>query len=504
MCCQFSYTLELRAAVAYAKYLLRKREIITKISDSWLSVECRLDIRKGIYSVVKKEIKKENLPELFEIYVAHVAYSMALKIFDWANYLKVEFDINISCKEKIYWNDNGTINQTKMFHFMTSDDQLKTQVQSLISMACQCAQVWYIESQFSNFNQFEHLLGCDSSKCIFACKSFDINKNSKNVESNQKYKSELVRIFNEAVEKGSDVAVKYYWGKLTKEEQEDNIIPCMTRCLELCWFWCHRGFRENFKKEKCVLILIFLITKMTDGQRKKLFANKGCDILYMFLLVWPAQEFFIELFDNCKDYLSISQYTTILEEMVLHFDQQYDSKKAEFHYKLFKIVWFSFMKKNEKKSTQSEPGDCLDLSKILIPLYRTFHLEALNLVINDKHLENQRDQLINLGRKKFNALVNEGCYLWLNKFVEEILVTDEEKKKFKLSFSGFYDKFIRRREFDSVENLFKWQLDSEEKKQEFMKKWNYIKSKWKQLMEEGEFDEAEKILKYSSFLSIIK
>lgn len=528
-----TFTLELMAGVAYAKSLWEEPSIKVKVFEACDSRSYNRSSNSnretGLNSISKElvnNVYEKNLPDIISVNLVHIVKSMGKKIFHWAEYLQRNFRLKVRNPDAIYWTSVGTIDQKKIFQKSVSNMLIKN-FYEVCDMASRCAQLEFIESHSAEIK--EHLVKHKSSSnadhlkthklivrtLIHVNKSFqeDLNLTDDIVDSDEE--SELTKLFDLAVTTGSDIAVKYYWNKMNVIDQEGNILNCWEKCFKL---YKASPYEQNYMQEKYVEILIFLMSKMSEDQIKKILVlDKKCKILIMFLTVWPAQHFFISVFSHVKDSLTGSQYIKILSETLNHLVSFADSElnaHENFYYKFFKVVWHSFtsslkdafcafiikpLKEIEKPGPnvfESDNGRIKPSFKmIMIQLFRIFHLEGLKLIINDQHLVNERDLLINVGVFKFKELVRQENYEMLNRFMLGVFDSYEGEENFKLKFN-FYEDLIIDDKLDAVQKLLIWQSNSEDERLKLLKSGVSFEEMCEKLIKYGKCNVAEKFLRW--------
>lgn len=532
----FTFTLEFLAAVAYARSLWEEPLIKVKVFEACDSRSYESDYNdynrekemKAVTKMLVDEVYKKNLPESICINVVHIIKSMGKKILFWAEYLKEEMHLKIRHPDAIYWTNIGIIDQTKIFQKCVSD-MLTKETYAVCDMACRCAQVEFIESNFEeiktffsdsrfNYGLHSHFI---ASTLLHVGKSSEDFKWSKN-QINPENQPELKNLLRLSIEKGCDVAVKHYFEKMNVIDQEDSIISSAVKCVEMYTNWRNRS--KNHIKEKLVEILIFFVSKMSENQIQEFLTSRKSSVFLMFMSVWPIQEFFIPLFNLVKDSLTgvecVEILGNILELMKPEFYPQIKLVNSigvfnvlmisglqesfnvqltaadNFYFDTFKVFWHSFTKSCKIELTSDNHlWNTEKFCEIIKLLFGVFDLKLLKLVINDKILENQRDEFIKKGNSKFKTLVFEENFDLLDKFIEEIFCTDVEKENFKLSLN-FYDDLISCKKFDVVEKLITWQLNSNEDRLKFINSRIDCKSVCQKLIEDNQYEDVDLFLSW--------
>jgi len=152
-------------------------------------------------------------------------------------------------------------------------------------------------------------------------------------------------------------------------------------CVEV---YKHHVILKNFLKDHQVKIMIFLMSKMSADQMKQFLENRKCIILSMVISVWPEINFFLHLFENVKETLSISEFAVISLNIIPYFDRRNDLKfnyTECFYFELFKRAYYSFCKSIKKKSIENFSTYFRDAIRVLLHIH---HVPGLRLIFDSE------------------------------------------------------------------------------------------------------------------------
>lgn len=535
-CVDHVWSLELLAGVAYVKTIWEKPVITTKLIEVCDAQVPGSQFDKGEFAAVSNmvidEVYEKILPELVSVNAVHIAKKMGFNIYNWANYLLKIYKLKINSADAIQWTSVGTINVVKVFqNWLSKPKVLKPKAGVVLLIACRCAQVEFIQKKSLKIQKFLETFNVPRENEIkyltFMRKTLEYFQKDQIADPVGK----PVELFNLAVELGFYDAAKFYWNEMDVIEQEANIIPNATSCVEKSFDTSYKEY-QPFQKHK--EILMFLISKMSENIRRNFFRDMKFKILAITLMVWPAQKLFRLYLAEMKDALNNADYFFVLIKILteLEKDMYWDKRlnpTNNIYYPIFQIVWlcFSDSLQQELVIPQNPQGQGLAhgpalgmlLENLGVPipnvhnlpnhqrsqpltivhvvhqLLNMFHLPGLKLVLNDKNVKNIKDQLINKNLVVFEEVVENEKFEALDLFMHEIFDSDEKKKNFKLKLNFYYELIIKSK-FDVAEKFLNWQFDSNGNRKELIMNVINPKKICETFIGKCEYEKAENFLNW--------
>lgn len=536
---KFDLNLQRMTMISIAISLWEQSHIRNKIREflTFEYKECEnLNNEKKWHDITKlilKQIESNTLYSLLKIELTHIIKSIGEKIFNWYEYIRKNIGYDkkesaINYIEKIYWTHYGSIDEVKILKsFWIDNPRLNTT--TVYDMACEYA----LEENI--YNLWEQLPREEQNKCCGhmyteykrlilvywqCCRDGNLSLFIRYLETlihsgrtyihnhlYNRYHSVEENMFRLSVYGGYSKAVEYFWDKLNEEERNRNVISGIQISVT--------NHNSNFttigesyhRQEKFVEICIFLINQVRKTYKRKTIAHivndsfeddiYVCNILRMISPIWPWQDFLGQILDELEaalkeqdnGYTSLNLLRAITSCMKRDYNLGYVIEKSKYGMILHE-AWHKIPACLKSKIAETDPH--LDLIQDLLEIW---HLPSIKLIINDPEMTKWRKRLLESGYiicTRIKMLIRIGQYELLNQFIEEILVSETEKKLFKQAID-IWDYFINENQYDLVDKLLDWQSDSIEEKEKLKSKINHVRL-CLNFINEDQYELADKLL----------
>lgn len=468
-----------------------------------------------ITKLILKQIESNTLYSILKIELTHIIKSIGEKIFNWYEYIRnnIEDDKKesaINYIEKIYWTHYGSIDEVKILKSFWIDNP-RLNIATVYAMACEYAleedinNLWeQIPRKMQNkyfeniYNEHKCLIlaywQCyrDGNLSVFIRYLETLMHSGRTYIHNHlynRYHSVEENMFRLSIYGGYSKAVEYFWDKLNEEERNRNVVngiqisvtshvPDNTTIGE-----------SYYRQEKYVEICIFLINQVRTGHKRKPIASivydsfeddiYVCSILRMISPMWPWQDFLEQILDELEavlkaqdnGYIGLNLLYVITSCMKRDYNLGYVIENNKYGMILHE-AWHKIPACLKSKIAETDPH--LDLIQDLLEIW---HLPSIKLIINDPEMTQWRKKLLESGYiicTRIGKLISIGQYELLNQFLEEMLVSEKEKKLFKHAID-VWDYFINEDRYDLADKLLDWQSDSIEEKEELKSKINHVR-----------------------------
>lgn len=486
-----------------------------------------------ITKLILKQIQSFRLHSALRFELTHIIKSIGEKIFNWYEYIRrnIEYDRKesaINYIEKIYWTHYGSIDEVKILKSFWIDNP-RLNIATVYDMACEYALEENINDLWVQLPREVKNIFCENIytdyKCLTlaywqCCRDGNLSSFIRYLETviqsgrtyihnhlYNRYHSIEENMFRLSVYGGYSKAVEYFWDKLNKEEKNRNIvsgiqisitshIPDYTTIGESC----HR-------QEKCVEICIFLINQVRAYHKRKTIARivydsfedniYVCSIVKLILSMWPWQDFLGQILDELEAALKTQKngYTGL---KLLHFVISCMKRDYRLGYVIenskYGMILHEVWDKIPAclKSKIAEADLHLDFIRDLLEIW---DLPGIKLIINTPEMRQWKEKLFDSGYIKcikIVSLVKIGQYELLNQFIEEVFVSNKEKKLFKQAIN-IWDYFINEDQYDLADKLLDWQSDSIEEREELKSKINHIEL-CLNFIKDDQYELADKLL----------
>ncbi|XP_034946594.1 uncharacterized protein [Chelonus insularis] len=526
---QFQLNLQQRAAFSFAIALWEKEEVIAMMKKFFefggfnRKTNSIFDWQQLINVVINLWDKSVLPPKLAEE-VENILEALGRKIYRWYQYLGKGDQLHLRTDKEvldlilpIYWTPHGTIDEIEIFK--SSWLKKKTiKPSALYNTACKLALEQYIEALWQivpiniqkNYSQIlylenyydQHLLAywkyCRDGKLeeLNDYFSFVMRKSQRNgqLKSSPPFVPSYSvdeNMLRTSIYLKNSVAMTYFWNKLSEEKKNENIVDCARTAVRYYVAYCERNPIDGYEIEKYIEMCLFLVNQMTTSQKKLFFntssvsssslfcvpfARSGMKSAFLAMLAssWPWQEFFIPFLNDIQEYLELDSQAVfeILSSITWTMEMRHDQKKLKIYghveqnnskyQSLLQAAWGSI----PGSSKQKVEDTMLDV--MLRNLLKIWDLDSIKMIFNDRDIAPVRMQYLECGKEIFKEWIINGEYKLFDQFMQEIMISDDEKKFIKDSMDhielGNY--FIRRRCFDLLAKFLNWkcqEIDKEKK-----------------------------------------
>lgn len=516
---KFELNLQRMAMISMAISLWEQSHIRNKIQKflifEYKDHENQVNEKKwhDITKLILKQIESNTLHSILKIELTHVIKSIGEKMFNWYEYIRknIEYDKKesaINYIEKIYWTHYGSIDEVKILKSFWIDNP-RLNILTVYDMACEYAleeninHLWeQIPREMQNicediYTEYKCLILAYWQCCRDGNLSLFVRLLETTIHSGRtyirntlynKYHSVEENMFRLSIYGGYSKAVEYFWDKLNEEEKSRNVVSGIQISVTNNIPGCTTLGEFYHKQEKCVEICIFLINQVRASHRRMPIAHiiydsfdddiYVCSILKIISLMWPWQDFLEQVLDELEEtlkaqnngYTGLNLLYAITSCMKRDYNLGYVIENSKYE-RILHEVWHKIPACLKSKIAETDPH--LDLIQDLLEIW---HLSCVKLIINAPEMIQWRTRLLESGYiicTRIGELIRIGQYELLNQFMEEILVSENEKKIFKKAID-MWDYFINEDQYDLADKLLDWQADSMEEKEELKSKIDHV------------------------------
>lgn len=459
---------------------------------------------------VLQQLERDVLPAILYRELLHVSKEIGKKIYGW--YWRIERENMVQYGkvgqaleyvDQIYWTQQGTVDAVRIIQSSWIGNA-NLSVSTIYNFACKYALEECINSLWTQIPQAtqdrdygdiyryytRHILAywqClrndEMTELIWRFERYSYGKLGYSVLFNNSFhylynphhsiEENMCRLSMFA---GYSNAVKYFWNKLNNEERDRNIVSGTRILIQQ---YAYYKYERHYTKERYVEICVFLMSKMAVHHQEELFNKKIITliddsfeksiqycIVEMLLFTWPWQEFLMPTLD--KIWLYLENDTSIVygilqaitskmsQDCALGFvieDSQYRS--------ILHQVWNRIPVKIKRKIALDHSDN--SLVALMHDLFDIWDLSSIKLVVSAQEMAPRKKELIDSGSKKYAELIKEDQYELLDQFIDQILVSEEEKKSFKKGID-ILDDLIKCDQYYLADKLLNWQCSANEEK----------------------------------------
>lgn len=463
------------------------------------------------FEALKEEINKLTFKKLEELNLSKelmpetegILIIFTKKIIAWAEYIIKILKFDLSYIDDIYWTSLGTIDEAKIFDkywrkhgnlskFLTNDHENREMVPELacdyaneeIILSCQNKLIKEVIKFLKNVKVSSIKNKVEKLAAIYICYSYGEGYDlmmEKNVYSRFKQtgKVNISEIIFICADQGLSQAMKFFWKYLDNTEKQNIMAKLafyslhghlsssyMTSDPRLPDLYEKYKHYDEIESARGAEMVHFLLNQMSLEQRNKFLKENIGGIVKLFLLVWPYQELLLKILDlksveqwmseinddNGEDVLYAPLYRMIKDG--LSDSCVYQNIFHEVLRKVMKIVPRYQKTKRLFDQMHYEFEDIEDLEVIEV-FYDRFDVVALSIIINDKDLEEERDMMLSMGRDKILELKRDGKIESLISFMENVLISNGERKKFIKQY-GLADDILKSDNPDIKDKVLRW------------------------------------------------
>lgn len=418
------------------------------------------------------QIDSITLPPSLKFELVNVIRSVGSKIFNWKEYVTNKLNCPISFAQEIKWTIYGSIDKIKIFNLFWLNNP-SFDVSTVFNVACnfcieeQIATLWkqipkeqqesffysiriYDKYKYHLIAYWKHFINRDLSSFIAKLKTKHDRSNMYNSE-----KSVEENMFKLAVSEGYDLAANYFWNKMYDLDKEKQLKPLAATILKKSDYVGHPTiwFKKN---ESFMHILLFLMSAMPEDDRAALFEEHKMTLLEIFLSIWPWQYFFQSTLDELRKHFSEMDFKNLIRNIVFKMTEDYNLGYPIQNSKYQKIlhqVW------NTSLPALKQTIDTAEWT-ILKYLLEIKDITSMNLIINDPDMKEQRDQLLYKGKWRYWDLIHEDRCDLLEEFLDTILLTDEERKRFGAFIKVYY--FLWKDQYELADQFLNSQYNTQD------------------------------------------
>ncbi|XP_015121593.1 uncharacterized protein LOC107044295 [Diachasma alloeum] len=495
------YKLELNlrqiAMVQTAINCWEQHQIKTKIKDFFLKHDsytiCRREAEEKIdwtCEILENVRQQRLLPDSMKDEMTYMITSIGDRMIEWLKYITEKLEGSrhrIPALEhyldNIFWTNYGTIDAVKIFKSLCVDGKI-TDIPYMYEEACNYCLEEDIESLWkkssledrdaiswkSRWNIGDE---CNVHLLVYWRWYISDRKSHLFIKSSSPHNYDEIYDFKHSAKAntfrlsaigGYDVAVKYFYHQLSDDEKSRNLVETTEILLSDKILRSVESTEEDYTR-RYIDILVFLMQKMTTTQRNELLRRHKDDILKMLLTNWPWQALFIPTLEQTWEFFSTRDFKALIKAIVEAILDEYELrgiKDTTTQCILFE-TWDKAplaLKKGVVKDCWLFFDKCLRIMKDI-----TF----TKYVINDPDLKEHRQQLLDDGKDYYYYLIIEKNYNVVEKIMEEVLYTDEERVSFKNKIDSCHicEYFILKCQYCSADKYLNWQFSTPEDRIKF-------------------------------------
>ncbi|XP_063974118.1 uncharacterized protein LOC135160914 [Diachasmimorpha longicaudata] len=474
-----------------------QHQIKSKIKDFFLKHDsytiCRREAEEKTEwtcEILENVRKQRLLPDSMRDEMTYMITSIGDRMIEWLKYIteRLEGSRHRTAAlehylDNIFWTNYGTIDAVRIFKSLCVDGKV-TDIPYMYEEACN----YCLEEDIASFWKKSSLedrdaiswksrwnIGDDCNVHLLVYWRWYISDRKSHlfIKSSSPHNYDEIYDFNHSAKEntfklsaigGYDVAVKYFYHQLSDDEKSRNLVETTLTLLSDKILPRVKSAEEDYTR-RYIDILVFLMQQMTTAQRTELLKRYKNDILKMLLTNWPWQALFIPTLDLTWEYLSTHDFRLLIMAIIDAILDEYelrDIKDTTTQCILFE-TWDkapSALKKGIFRECWQFFDKCLRIMQDI-----TF----TKYVINDPDLKEYRQELLDDGRDFYYYLIIEDKYHVVEKFMNEVLYTDEERKIFKSKIDSFHicEYFILKCQYCSADKYSNWQFNTPEERIHF-------------------------------------
>ena len=424
------------------------------------------------------QINRKNLPsEALYAELVDVATTLGLKIFDWHRFLKRRYFFRDLDREtlyeiyakNVYWTHNGCVDQYRIVtSWLAHPDVELLKVYSASCWFCfedVIKELWvsvskYFESEENNRKLFER--HGSHFTAYWNC----VRKNDfQNFLVDIKRLDQVFGFYNGlssaeacmailSVCKKNSAGVKYFFGKLSQSERNQNLVVAYVKLATL--YPNIRYYTFQYSQEQMILIALFLTSRLTDEMEESLMANLNESSLAfclvdVFAVNWPFSEFFGFIFKKFGLFLKPKEYNRCLKEVARELRHSYKISNTE---KLSVLKKNFFLVFSEMPATVKTEIDIDEITEIFLDMN---DLNSINWILNDiKKAENKKYSFLEFKcarlTSNFISLVEKNDRGSLLKFICDVLIPNNFEETIREEIELLYY-LILKSDFDYLKAL---------------------------------------------------
>lgn len=482
---EFELNLQRAAMIKIAVSVWERESLKRKIRDEYTNnqLKCYDDNWDVLTREVLLQLESIVLPVDLKREIIYMVRSISFKMFSWIDFVAKKLHCDVGVAQEICWTEHGTIDKVKSMESLQVGNP-KLKIVNLFNMACYFCNEEFIYKlwehlpsekqtcQFYNrelYKKYEHHLVAYWKYCINHnlpslvqylvidhCNIYNVNYT---VEEN------MLRL---CVSEGFELAAKYFWNKLDKDEKRRNLFKSAMAVLKKS-----TGNYSLERKEGYVEIFIFLLKKLSEEEKDELIEEEAGLVLNLFLSAWPWQEFFMPIFEAALDRLSQEDYIDLCEIIVDKLTEDHNLGISLQECKFRRILHEVWKKSSpELKESVNVYSNGWYILKNLLSME---DIQSMKMIINDPCLEEERAELIADGNTFFSKLIHQNKYNLIEEFIQEILM-EHETTDFKDSIVKKADvaySFVLKDAYDDADRFLNFILDSETQRDALKKEMAY-------------------------------
>lgn len=493
---QKDWNLEHWATIAWSESFWNRPMIINKIYqiiDRYIfgKVDVYEDI-EHLINFAKKELQQVNLPVLLYDRLIQTVISFELRIMHWFYSVKYNYEVYIACRctKKFYWTVAGTINEAKIIE----NDWIElikklAKLEEIYFMACISVLKDYIILNAEKILEFCETQHSFRHKVDFIARSVFTLTNIEDLKLSEREKNELffkywgdfegskeAHMFFLSVKRGYFTAVQYYWYQLSDLEKEENLITAA--------FICSKKFKlneslDNYKISEIdnyIDILVFLLKLMSEEQQREFFYSEtfkkiGNRAWFLKYLICSSawEDFFFPVFHLIKADVGKKPkfYRCLINGVIdtLHRRRAIglDSNSTVFK-KMFLVVWREVNLIKVRIEFNS-------IENSIPKIFEIFDFDIINKFLNK--YSKFRQQVILKWESQYKKLMAKNHFDLLDKFMENILNSEDERQWFKSQLNYIYY-FISKDKFKIADDLLNWLARSDDERRRIKYKFDFL------------------------------